>query len=107
MKNLVLAAMMLLCVCGNITAQNVVKNGNVYSYQSSRTTKKDTLLTKFQFEDSKGNKYPIIINKSNGRCYIWKKSGKTGKLYKQYMKNELAMAICKELGITFIPAKSK
>ena len=84
----------------NIYAQNVVKNGNTFKSVKS-TTKGDTLLTKFFFEDSKGNKYPIIVMKKSGRCYVWKKSGKTGKLYKQYMKPEVSKAVCKEVGITY------
>lgn len=84
----------------NIYAQNVVKNGNTFK-SVKNTTKGDTLLTKFFFEDSKGNKYPIIVMKKSGRCYVWKKSGKTGKLYKQYMKPEVSKAVCKETGITY------
>ena len=94
---------MMLCLGvnnSNIYAQNVVKNGNTFKSVKS-TTKGDTLVTKFFFEDSKGNKYPIIVMKKSGRCYVWKKSGKTGKLYKQYMKPEVSKAVCKEVGITY------
>ena len=94
---------MMLCLGvnnSNIYAQNVVKNGNTFKSVKS-TAKGDTLLTKFFFEDSKGNKYPIIVMKKSGRCYVWKKSGKTGKLYKQYMKPEVSKAVCKEVGINY------
>ena len=101
MKKLLFAALMMLTLCvNNSSAQNVVKNGNTFKSVKS-TTKGDTLLTKFFFEDSKGNKYPIIVMKKSGRCYVWKKSGKTGKLYKQYMKPEVSKAVCKEVGITY------
>ena len=101
MKKLLFAALMMLTLCvNNSSAQNVVKNGNTFKSVKS-TTKGDTLVTKFFFEDSKGNKYPIIVIKKSGRCYVWKKSGKTGKLYKQYMKPEVSKAVCKEVGITY------
>ena len=105
MKKLLFAALMMLTLCvNNSSAQNVVKNGNTFKSVKS-TTKGDTLLTKFFFEDSKGNKYPIIVMKKSGRCYVWKKSGKTGKLYKQYMKPEVSKAVCKELGIAYTEKK--
>ena len=101
MKKLLFAALMMLTLCvNNSSAQNVVKNGNTFKSVKS-TAKGDTLLTKFFFEDSKGNKYPIIVMKKSGRCYVWKKSGKTGKLYKQYMKPEVSKAVCKEVGINY------
>ena len=53
--------------------------------------------TGFEWTDSKGNKYPIYISAS-GSCYIIKKSNKTGKDYKQYMKPEISQDICNKLG---------
>ena len=67
----------------------------------------DTLVTSFKFEDSKGKTYPIIINKANGHCYVWRVSQKTGKPYPQPMKEEISIAICKELGIKYVPKKAK
>ena len=66
---------------------------------------KDTLVTKFEWVDSKGNKYPIIVNKGSGACYVWRKSAKTGKMYKSYLGAEVSQAVCKELGITYISKK--
>ena len=83
---------------------NIVRNGNTFSIKNP----KDTLVTKYKFSDSKGNAYPIIIIKQNGRCYVWKKSKKTGKMYKYYLsgKNaEIAKTIAKELGITYVDTK--
>ena len=101
MKKLFVCIIMMLTLCvNNSSAQNVVKRGNTFKSVKS-TTKGDTIVTKFFFEDSKGGKYPIIIMKKSGRCYVWKKSGKTGKLYKQYMKPEVSKAVCKETGITY------
>ena len=94
MKKLFVCIIMMMCLCvNNSSAQSVVKSGN--TFKSKNTTKGDTLVTKFFFEDNKGGKYPIIVMKKSGRCYIWKKSGKTGKLYKMYMKPEVSKAVCR------------
>lgn len=105
MKKFVIVAMMLLAVSVNcVNAQEVKREGNTFSFVSSgrQTTKKDTLQTKYESEDSKCNKYPIIVNKGSGRCYIWKTSSRTGKLYKQYMKEEISREVCKLLKIEYV-----
>lgn len=109
MKKIILCiSMMLAFGVQNINAQNVVREGNTFKFaNNSSKAKGDTLLTSFTFEDSKGLQYPIIINKSTGRCWIWKKSSKTGKMYRQYMKEEISKAVCKELSITYVPKKAK
>lgn len=108
MKKIILAVAMLLAFgIQNTNAQSVVRNGNIFksvSSSSSRTSR-DTLATKFMWEDSKGNKYPIIVNKKSGACYVWRKSAKTGKMYKSYLGAEISQAVCKELGITYISKK--
>ena len=102
MKKLIIAAALLLALgVNNSIAQNVVREGKTFKSVSSKSSKKDTLLTSYRFEDSKGNMYPIIINKASGRCYIWKKSGKTGNMYKMYMKTDISKQIAKELNIPF------
>ena len=108
MKKFILAVVMLLAFgIQNINAQSVVKNGNIFKSVSSGSsrTAKDTLATKFKWEDSKGNKYPIIVNKGSGACYVWRKSAKTGKRYKSYLGAEVSKAVCKELDITYISKK--
>lgn len=108
MKKFIFAVVMLLAFgVQNINAQSVVRNGNTFksvSSSSSRTSR-DTIATKFEWEDSKGNKYPIIVNKGSGACYVWRKSAKTGKMYKSYLGAEVSQAICKELGITYVSKK--
>ena len=107
MKKFIFAVVMLLAFgVQNINAQSVVKNGNTFkSVSGSSRAAKDTLATKFKWEDSKGNKYPIIVNKGSGACYVWRKSAKTGKMYKSYLGAEVSQAVCKELGITYVPKK--
>ena len=109
MKKLFIAAMMLFSLSMVSQAQSVVRTGNVFKQasNSSRSSKADTLLTSFKFEDSKGTLYPIIVNRQSGRCWIWRKSGKTGKMYKSYIAEDIAKQVCKELGITYVPKKAK
>lgn len=71
MKQLIFCITMLLALCININAQSVVREGNTFkSVTKFSKAKKDTLLTVYKFEDSKGIQYPIIINKANGHCYV-------------------------------------
>lgn len=109
MKKLIIAAMMLMGWNAGIQAQNVVREGKTFKQASkSRSVHKaDTLVTTYTFEDSKGNTYPIIINKSTGSCYVWKKSSKSDKMYKQYMKSEVSQEIAGELGIEYKPKNNK
>lgn len=103
MKKFIFAVVMLLAFgIQNVNSQNVVKNGNTFkSIKSSSRTSRDTIATKFNWEDSKSNKYPIIVNKGSGSCYVWRKSAKTGKMYKSYLGAEISQAVCKELGIKY------
>lgn len=107
MKKIIFAVLMLLA-CVNTNAQSVVKEGNTFKaiHHASRTSR-DTLATKFEYMDSKGNKYPIVVNKKSGACYIWKKSNRTGKLYKQYLPMDIAQSVCKEVGLTYVPKQKK
>lgn len=108
MKKLIFAVVMLLAFgVQNTNAQSVIRNGNTFKSVSSNSsrTSRDTIATKFEWEDSKGNKYPIIVNKGSGACYVWRKSAKTGKMYKSYLGAEVSQAVCKELGITYVPKK--
>ena len=70
---------------------------NTYSSTGRVACKTAPTPTPYSWSDSKGNKY-IIYMSSNGSCYIIKKSNKTGKDYKMYMKPEISQDICKKLG---------
>lgn len=85
-----------------VNNSNVVRNGKTFEIvKQSIQQPKDTLVTEYTFKDSKGTEYPIIINRNSGRCYIWKTSSKTGNVYKSYMKEEIAVQICRELNIAY------
>ena len=95
--------MMLALGMNNSSAQGFVRQGNTFKSTSTRGAKGDTLVTKFSYEDRDGKKYPIIINRGTGSCYIWKKSSKSGKIYKSYMKTEISMQVAKECKIEYKP----
>lgn len=97
---IILLSIMMFCSMNNSNAQNVVFNNGVFKAAKTKTAK-DTLVTAFKWEDSKGKQYPIIINKSNGKCYTWRKSSKTGKLYKSYLPKELSKQVASKLNITY------
>ena len=109
MKKLFIAAVVLFGLNMCIQAQSVIREGMTFKSvnKSSKRAKADTLLTAFKWEDSKGLQYPIIVNKQSGRCWVWKKSGKTGKMYKQYMNEEVSRSVCREYSITYVPKQSK
>lgn len=94
------------CMNNSSAEAQVQRNGNTFSASSTRsTTKGDTIVTSFKWEDSHGETYPIICSKKSGACYIWKQSKKTGRMYRQYMKPEVSEAVCKELNINYTPKK--
>lgn len=108
MKNLLFIAVLtaFMGVNNSISHADVIKTGITFKQVSTRSSGvRDTIVTKYFYEDSKSNKYPIIINKKSGACYIWKKSGKTGKMYRQYMSSEISSEVSKEYGINYVPKK--
>lgn len=100
MKTVVISILMMLCDMNNSSAQSVVFNNGIFKAAKTKAVK-DTLVTAFKWEDSKGKQYPIIINKANGKCYTWRKSSKTGKLYKSYLLKELSKQVANKLNIAY------
>ena len=75
------------------------RNGNEFS-PAARANNSNSVapeLTDYTWKDTKGNVYPIYIT-SNGSCFVYRTSNRTGKEYKQYMKVEISQQICNELG---------
>lgn len=92
----------------------VVKQGNVFTIKSSRSgSVRDTIVTKYTFENSKGDKLPIILNKANGVCYVYQVSKKTGKGYRRSFNHDndiqISKDIAKEYGVnfTYVPRAKK
>lgn len=101
LRRLTVLLLIIIC-CGMLANADDNKSykceGNTYS--STGRVNADLsapISTGFEWTDNKGNKYPIYISTS-GSCYIIKKSSKTGKDYKQYMKPEISQDICNKLG---------
>lgn len=103
MHKIIISILMMLSISLFTQAQSVQRQGNVFT-QVSSSHRADTLVTSFTFEDSKGNKYPIIVNKNTGSCYIWRTS-RNNRLYKSYMKPEISQQVCDELNIIYKPRK--
>lgn len=105
MKRVIITIALLLTLTAGQAQQQVTREGNTFSVV---TTKKQATETKTQYEwqDSKGNKYPIYVGKT-GACYVKRISKKTGNEYKQYLGAEISAQVCKELGREYKPTKSK
>ena len=74
-----------LILLGGITvAQEVVRNGNVFTQVSSKKAKEAFKSTPYTYVAADGTKYPIYIS-GNGKYFIVRKSAKTGKEYRQYL----------------------
>lgn len=80
---------------GIIANAQVVKEGNTFK-QSKEKTEVVEQKTSYQYEDSKGNKYPIYKSK-RGSFYVVKTSKKTGKEYKYYLPKEIQEEIKKQI----------
>jgi uncharacterized protein YpmB len=80
-------------VCAQSTVTRV---GNTFKVeQTSSNTSNDT-KTKYTYQDSKGNEYPIYITKNNS-VYVIKVSKNTGKEYKYYLPKNIKEQILKEI----------
>ena len=109
MKKLFICIIMMFCLgVNNSSSQTIVREGKTFrQVNSGKGHKADTLVTSYTFEDSRGNKYPIIINKGTGSCYIWRKKVKTEGLSRTYMKPEISQQIAKEMNIEYKPRNKK
>ena len=90
-------SLFILCAI-NINAQSSYKcEGTTYSSTGGQERNSVPQATPYTWKDSKGKTYTIYISNS-GSCYVIKKSNKTGKDYKMYMKPEISKDICNKLG---------
>ena len=82
----------------SLTGRVYKRNVNEFSSASRANNSNlvNTEITNYTWKDSKNNVYPIYIT-SNGSCFIYRISNKTGKEYKRYMKVEISQQICTEL----------
>lgn len=80
--------MLCLILLGGITvkAQEVIRKGNTFEQVSKKKSKEAYKLTQYTYIAADGNKYPIYISEK-GKYFIFRKSAKTGKEYRQYLPN--------------------
>ena len=78
----------------------VKREGKNFVQVSSRSAAAQPVATTYTWTDSKGKTYPIYLTK-NGRAYVMRVSGKTGKEYRYYLSEEIARTICSEMGVEY------
>lgn len=104
MRKIFIILMLVMGISSIGAAQNspakVERKGKTF-IQTKSSTKAQPVATEFNWQDSKGNEYPIFINTASGRCFVMKVSGKTGKEYKYYLPEEVAREVCKEMGVEY------
>lgn len=105
MKKVLISILMMLALSVNNSSAQIIRQGMTFKASPAKRNvhKGDTLVSPYLWEDSKGKTYVIIVSKGSGSCYVWKKSSKTGKMYKMYMKPEVSQQICRELKIAYKP----
>lgn len=102
----ILFIIMLAIACISVSAQDTTqftREGKNFTKSYTLRTNKDT-QTEYTYT-IKGGIYNIWIT-PNGRCYIIRVS-KNGNEYKQYLCEEIAREICKELGVTYVEPKNQ
>lgn len=78
----IISILSVICLCATISAQTFkapAKNSNREAYTDTTTTYKYEMVDKT---------YDVYKSKK-GALYIWKKSSKSGKLYKMYLPKEI------------------
>lgn len=95
---IILLALIISFISAPIFAQSYKIEGKEIVQQKSAKSSNDT-KTDYTYKDSKGNIYPIYLHKytkeeniGKHTCYVIKTSQKTGKTYKYYLPDGMAMA---------------
>ena len=105
MKQLFILFISLFCIFTTVNAQNYTQKGTTFIQNESISKKKSSAIeTKYTWQDSKGNTYPIYLSK-NGKAFVKMISKKTGKEYHKYLDEEISIKLCKEYNIAYIPKK--
>ena len=84
----------------NDSTHVVIREGNNFSF--AQTQKKGKSETKTEYTFTINDKAYDVYISGNGRCYIYRVSQKTGKVYKSYLPEEVARTICNELGVEYV-----
>lgn len=77
--------------------------GNTLVSAPSKSTKGKMVLTKTPYtkKTSKGDVFPIYINKETGKCYLKRVSKTTGNEYNQPLSEEDSKEVCRKMNITY------
>lgn len=98
MKNIIMLAIAMICTF-SVAAQSNSKfeqKGTTFIQMSKETVKESSaILTKYTWQDSKGNSYPIYLSK-NGKAFVKRISQKSGNEYNYYLDKEISEKISKE-----------
>lgn len=100
MKRIIATLALALTIVGVSAQQGYRRTGNTFAASSARrasTAPRDTIVTAYKYQTRDGKTYPIVYNRASGACYVYRKSAKTGKYYRMYMKKEIRNAINQEL----------
>ena len=93
--------LILLATVQPANAQNVVRNGNTFKFETTQRQQKDTLLTDYRVEYGEYT-YPVIVNKNSGRCWAWVKRQNKPGMYRKYLPKQVAKQVATELGIKYV-----
>ena len=86
MKRFIYCIVMMFTLALPSMGQEVVRKGNVFvaKTDSVSNSKANDTKTEYTYQDKKGQVYPVYLSKA-GKAFIWRKSQKTGRDYRQYV----------------------
>ena len=101
MKTLITFIIAIFCTFTTVFAQNYTQKGTTFIQNKSTSKQKSSAIeTKYTWQDSKGNTYPIYLSK-NGKAFVKMISTKTGKEYHKYLDKEISIKLCKEYNVEY------
>ena len=101
MKTIITSIFLLFCIFTTVNAQNYTqKNKTFIQIKSKKKKKSSAIETKYTWQDSKGNTYPIYLSK-NGKAFVKMISKKTGKEYHKYLDKEISIKLCKKYNVEY------
>ena len=101
MKTIITSIFLLFCIFTTVNAQNYIQKGTTFIQNKSTSKQKSSAIkTKYTWQDSKGNTYPIYLSK-NGKAFVKMISKKTGKEYHKYLDEGISIKLCKEYNVEY------
>ena len=101
MKTFITLIITAFCIFTTVNAQNYTQKGTTFIQNKSISKQKSSAIeTKYTWQDSKDNTYPIYLSK-NGKAFVKMVSKKTGKEYPKYLDKEISIKLCKEYNVEY------